>query len=195
MTPVERLTAAVGTLVADAKVLAATPDAPERHAGYARDILAAARHLAAVLAAPPPVPATLDLSVLAREAVAMADSAAAAKGIALAARGHAAACGDPRAVRQILANLVANAVKFVPQNGSISLTAGPGATVEVRDDGPGVLSGERERIFEPFRKGGHADGVGLGLSISRRLAREMGGDLTLVESEAGACFRLSLPPA
>jgi hypothetical protein len=112
--------------------------------------------------------------------------------------------GDPDRVRQILVNLVSNAVKFTSPGGSVRLACGnaehadPGARlvgtppwtfVRVIDTGIGIPRDQLVKIFEPFvqaesgytRTGG---GTGLGLAISRRLARLMGGDIT-VQSEVG----------
>ncbi len=111
---------------------------------------------------------------------------------------------DADAVGQILFNLVDNACKYGGKEGppAIRLHAG-GAdgvlTLEVQDDGPGVLAGEERVIFEPFERGaggpGNGEsGVGLGLALARDLARSLGGDLKLVSAAGGgACFRLTLP--
>lgn len=125
--------------------------------------------------------------------------------------------GDERRVRQILINLVANAIKFTPPGGAVTLScgavnespvgthlvgAGPWTFIRVVDTGAGVSSGQYSAIFEPFvqGEGGLArrkGGTGLGLTISRRLARLMGGDLILdtdsPEAESGAIFTLWLP--
>ncbi|MEP6731589.1 MAG: ATP-binding protein [bacterium] len=112
---------------------------------------------------------------------------------------------DREKVHQILLNLFGNAIKFTPAGGRIVVRAGPckGSAslieIEVCDTGVGVPAEKLDAIFEPFVQigGGTArnrDGVGLGLSISRTLARGMGGDL-LAESdiERGSTFRLQLP--
>lgn len=115
------------------------------------------------------------------------------------------AWGDPDRVRQIIVNLLMNAVKYTPQNGgTITLScevAGDQVRTHIRDTGPGIPADTLESIFEPFVQlmGGLADrrgGVGLGLAISRDLARAMNGDLT-VESTVGvgSCFTLALPLA
>lgn len=69
--------------------------------------------------------------------------------------------------------------------------------VVVRDHGPGVPAGDRERIFERFARGdaAQAPGFGLGLAIARELARRMDGDLALEPQPGGAVFVLSLPAA
>ena len=109
--------------------------------------------------------------------------------------------GDRDKVRQIVLNLLTNAVKFTGANGRVELscTLKDGvAELVVRDTGRGVAPDQAERIFEPFvqvdtRLTRTEDGVGLGLAISRDLARGMGGDLTMTsEVGVGSTFRLSL---
>ena len=125
--------------------------------------------------------------------------------------------GDEIRVRQILINVLANAVKFTPQGGTVTLTcgtaeespsgthllgSGPWAYVRVADSGPGVAWDQRAAVFDPFVQGEGGltrskGGTGLGLTISRRLARLMGGDLTLdanaLDGSTGATFTLWLP--
>ncbi|MBA3969477.1 MAG: GAF domain-containing protein, partial [Gemmatimonadetes bacterium] len=94
---------------------------------------------------------------------------------------------DHTRVRQVLVNLIGNAVKFTPQDGSISVTtsehvaAGVGwGEIRVVDTGPGIVEAEQTAIFEPYyRSEGTAEmpGVGLGLAISHALVRQMGGEL------------------
>jgi signal transduction histidine kinase len=105
---------------------------------------------------------------------------------------------DRQRVRQILVNLLGNALKFT-QQGSVQVEAGTGADatlyVTVRDTGAGIGPDHLELIFEEFRQAeGDVTGTGLGLAISRRLARAMGGDVT-VESELGqgSIFHVRLP--
>jgi signal transduction histidine kinase len=112
------------------------------------------------------------------------------------------AWADPDRVRQIIVNLVMNAVKYTNKGGTISLECsaeGDRAIVRVSDTGPGIEPAKLDTIFEPFIRltPGLADyqgGVGLGLTISRDLARGMAGDL-IVESTigVGSRFTLSLP--
>jgi signal transduction histidine kinase len=64
--------------------------------------------------------------------------------------------------------------------------------VRVIDNGPGVAEEIRPRLFEPFVTG-RSNGVGIGLALSRRIARAHGGDLRLVDNPRGTCFELTLP--
>jgi signal transduction histidine kinase len=111
---------------------------------------------------------------------------------------------DPEKVTQILVNLLSNAIKFTPPGGHISgecAAADDAVTLSISDTGLGIATGKLETIFEPFvqLKEGLADregGIGLGLSISRDLARAMKGDLTVESTEGkGTRFTLSLPRA
>ena len=105
---------------------------------------------------------------------------------------------DRQRVRQILVNLVGNALKFTGQ-GEVWVEAGGAAEaalrVTVHDTGPGIAPDQHEAIFEEFRQAeGAAPGTGLGLAISRRLARIMGGDITLESDRGkGSVFTLTLP--
>ncbi|HET7458405.1 MAG TPA: hybrid sensor histidine kinase/response regulator [Gemmatimonadaceae bacterium] len=139
---------------------------------------------------------------------------AAAKGVTVAQidRGgcddealHVRADGDK--VRIILVNLVTNAIKFTESGGRVALScsvdeATRTVMVRVADTGRGIDAANAERVFEPFvqvdrhQSPGSQHGVGLGLAISRSLARAMGGDLTLESSVgAGSTFTLALPAA
>jgi signal transduction histidine kinase len=124
--------------------------------------------------------------------------------------------GDEDRVRQVLVNLLANASKFTPAGGSIEVSAdhftgsGPTAARErigdwvrfhVSDTGIGIAANQLQSMFAPFVQGvsGHSrprDGTGLGLAISRRLARLMGGDVTVETAVGkGSTFTLWLPAA
>ena len=111
---------------------------------------------------------------------------------------------DPEKVTQILVNLISNAIKFTPAGGHISAECAAvddTVTLTISDTGLGIAPEKLETIFEPFvqLQEGVADregGIGLGLSISRDLARAMKGDLTVETTEGkGARFTLSLPRA
>ncbi len=109
---------------------------------------------------------------------------------------------DRERVLQIILNLLTNATKFTDEGGEIRLSwrvAGDDVVIQVRDTGIGIPAERLETIFEPFvqveqRRDTSREGVGLGLAISRELARAMGGELT-VESEPGkgSTFTLRLP--
>jgi signal transduction histidine kinase/PAS domain-containing protein len=136
----------------------------------------------------------------------------------------AAYVGDEPRVRQILVNLLSNAVKFTPAGGRVVVACaldevtpvgapphgfpapGPYLALRVTDTGVGIAPGDRERIFEPFTQAGAGTGpgsnpytravggTGLGLTISRRFARLMGGDLTVEGAPGGgSTFTLWLP--
>ncbi|MBU1675216.1 PAS domain S-box protein, partial [bacterium] len=146
----------------------------------------------------------IDLGAAAARVLGDAGRAAAAKGLELSADIPAdlpEVMGDLRRVRQVLRNLLDNAVKYTP-TGSVKLTcraAGGRVETRVADTGPGVAHAAQSRIFEPFQGGGstsgtRGEGTGLGLYLSRGIARLLEGDLSL-ESEPGhgSTFVLSLP--
>lgn len=113
--------------------------------------------------------------------------------------------GDALRVRQVLMNLISNALKFVVEGGVELHVYAPHAPTRsgqeiffaVRDTGPGVPPEAAERVFESFTQADDTvsrrhGGAGLGLTISRALARQMGGDLTLAPCDTGACFIFSI---
>jgi signal transduction histidine kinase len=110
---------------------------------------------------------------------------------------------DPTRLRQILVNLLANAVKFTPRGGKVGIDEMPCRPdyldLTVWDTGIGVAPEEQERIFEAFHQIGvpaqsGAKGVGLGLAIARQLARAMDGDILLAsEPGKGSRFTVRLP--
>ena len=114
------------------------------------------------------------------------------------------ALADQLKTEQVVLNLVSNAVKFTPEGGAVSVSCdrrGDVVTIEVRDTGPGIPEDKQQAIFEPFVQLGRTltsthEGAGLGLAISRDLARAMDGDVT-VESVlgAGSTFVVRLPAA
>jgi signal transduction histidine kinase len=149
----------------------------------------------------------VDATKLARESVALVDPQAIEKGLAirLDLGDVPVLMTDPVKVRQILVNLLGNAVKFTDQ-GEVQVRTfsdADAAYFVVRDTGPGIPSEYLERIFEPFTQVDYSltrvkGGTGLGLAVSRRLALLLGGDLT-VESTLGEgstfTLRLPRPPA
>jgi signal transduction histidine kinase len=107
--------------------------------------------------------------------------------------------GDPGAVARVVRILLDNALRHAPSASTVRVVPayhGEKATVAVDDEGPGVLRADRERIFERFERGSAPSGesgFGLGLAIGRELARKMGGELRIADSDAGASFVLDLP--
>lgn len=113
---------------------------------------------------------------------------------------------DLQRCEQILVNLLQNALDAAADQGGgadrgggavITLRAertGDLVVVEVADNGPGVPAGVRATLFQPF-KTTKLSGLGLGLVISQDIARDLGGDLVLLDPPTGACFRLTLPAA
>jgi len=106
---------------------------------------------------------------------------------------------DPDVLRQILGNLLTNAEKYAASGGALQLRSEQQERklgIHVIDRGPGIPPGLRKKIFEPFMrvsKGlSDATGTGIGLSISRQLARLHGGDVTLLPSESGSHFCVTL---
>ena len=114
---------------------------------------------------------------------------------------------DPVRVRQVLGNLLSNAVKYTPSGGCVQVKAtvvsddalGRSVALSIADDGPGIPSQMRERVFDEFFRvptTSGADGAGVGLAIARRVSRMLGGDLRLSETPGGgATFTLLLPAA
>jgi two-component system, sensor histidine kinase and response regulator len=112
---------------------------------------------------------------------------------------------DPRRVRQILDNILSNAVKYSAK-GTVTVTAqiadrgraggGEWVAVSVADNGPGIPEEKQERVFQEFTRldPNQPRGTGLGLAMGRRLARQLGGDITLKsEIGHGSTFTLLLP--
>jgi PAS domain S-box-containing protein len=132
-------------------------------------------------------------------------SLASAKGIALSVEQPDPSLhllGDEERVRQILLNLVGNAIKFTQEGGWVALSCearDEWAQIRVVDNGPGIDEQKQQRIFDPFiqvdrRLDRPGDGVGLGLAISRDLVRAMGGELNVESAPGrGSTFTVVLP--
>jgi signal transduction histidine kinase len=180
------------------------------YADYAADIAAAGQHLLAL------IDDLADLEVVEAEEfktapdhIDLADVARRASGIlGVRAREQGIVVDPPRAgesllavaefrrVLQILLNLLGNAIRYSPANSQVWIrieAEGERARVIVADQGPGLAADQQARIFEKFERLGRSGdgGSGLGLYISRRLARAMGGELS-VESAPGQGARVSL---
>ena len=195
---------------------AGQPDSA-RLAGYvstARDELARLRRLSEDLLAVTRLqigrlalrPTPTDLGALVRETVARF-----AAPPNVAARGHRLVCRAPeplpghydgQRLTQVLTNLLENALKYTPRGGEVTVTAeraGAEAVVSVRDQGIGIPPGERHQLFQPFSRAsnaqaGSAEGLGLGLYISRGIVEGHGGRLWVEDAPGGgSIFRFALP--
>jgi len=147
----------------------------------------------------------LDLAQLVRESAELLEPSAASRGLALRVRSpdHPVELdSDAGKVRQIILNLAGNALKFT-ERGWVELSVrrrGDRAVLRVRDTGRGIPAVQLERIFEPFAQADQTHsrvvgGTGLGLTVSRRLAQLLGGDVRVRSSvpDEGSTFELELP--
>jgi signal transduction histidine kinase len=186
----------------------------ERQLAYVEDVLAAGRHLLSLindvldLAKIEAGRMELELSQVAipevlRNAASLHSEGANRGGVELSVTTEPeeiTVAADERRLRQIVFNLVSNAVKFTPSEGRVDISArveDGHVEVAVADTGPGIASEDRETIFEEFEQtseGRKAEGTGLGLPLSRKLVELHGGRLW-VESEPGrgSTFRFTLP--
>jgi signal transduction histidine kinase len=202
----EVLRSPLDRIIESAERIVERADGPLRsdYASYGNDIAAAARHLLSVVRSMSEDPThghrPIDLAGLAAEAVVMLESNAEERQVSIEPETVSAlpASGQERAVIQILVNLIGNAVRHSPSGGTVRLAFArtPGtASVTVSDEGPGIAPADQQRIFERFERADSEEGgTGLGLAISRRLARSMGGDVSLESAPGeGARFTLTLP--
>jgi signal transduction histidine kinase len=107
---------------------------------------------------------------------------------------------DPSRTRQIIRNLLTNAIRYGGEQVTVEAVEGERSTVlTVSDDGPGIDPAQWDSIFEPYHRAHEATtqpaSIGLGLTVSRQLARLMGGDLVYEHGEDGSAFYLTLPAA
>lgn len=134
--------------------------------------------------------ADVDLAQLAREAALRVDGAAEARQVQVAVRGTAPIVSlSPSAARQVLDNLLANAVHAAPTGSEVEVMLAEGPSVEVRDRGPGIPALVRPRLYEPFATG-RADGTGLGLAVCQRIVRAQGGFLEHRDRDGGGTIAL-----
>ena len=147
-----------------------------------------------------PVFSNVDCRIIVERSTTRMTPAAGARGVRLVTRtGDVPVCvTDPHRVEQILVNLLSNAVRHSPEGGEVTVRVhGTPETlmVEVHDQGPGIPESNLAHIFDLyFTKGAPGGGVGLGLPLSRRLARLLGGELVAANRpEGGAVFILELP--
>lgn len=178
------------------------------YAAYAGDIAAAGRHLLSVVRSMTAREAggageQIDLAASASEAIQLVQPRAEERSIHLELVGidqPLAVHGEQRGVVQILVNLIGNAIRHSPDGGTVAVIAerrGQTVAVTVADEGPGIAEADQERIFERYERADDSPGgIGLGLAISRRLARSMRGDIELQSTPGeGARFTLILPAA
>ena len=193
-------------------------DLNERQDEYLRDIRDSGRHLLELINEILDLskveagkmeldPAELKLIPILEHGLAMVRERAERSGISLELRTEPdvdTVWADELKLKQLVLNLLTNAVKFTEAGGSVTVTArknGDVAEVTVRDTGIGIADDERERIFEAFQRGGRGvrtttEGTGLGLTLSKRIVELHGGRLW-IESVLGegSLFGFSLPPA
>src|SRR5204862_586024 len=116
------------------------------------------------------------------------------------AEGLPAVVVNPEEIQQVILNLIMNAeqaMRAAHRGGTLTVITnlvGEMVTIEINDNGPGVPAALSGKVFEPFFSTKEVgEGTGLGLSIAMGIAEAHGGSLTLIPTEVGACFRLSLP--
>ena len=206
----------ISRIIANAETIRARLAGPlaDEYSNYAADIATAGQHLLALVedladlevvesdnfsTAPDPI----DLVQVAKQATGILGVRARDKQITLVEPAEGSgqpAIGEFRRVLQILLNLIGNAINYAPPGTSVTLEtasiAGM-ATISITDEGPGMSAEDAARAFNKFERLGRSGdgGSGLGLHISRRLARAMDGEIVIESEEGkGARFTLSLPP-
>ncbi|MGN6820531.1 MAG: sensor histidine kinase [Sphingomonas sp.] len=209
------LRAPLGRIIANADSIHAQTEGPIRrdYADYASDIASAGRHLLGLVddlvdlqavERPDFEPAAepIDLADIGRRAAGLLSVRAGERGVKIDAPQEldsAPATGEFKRALQILVNLIGNAVRYSPDGGMVWIRTHRDrgtAVIIVADQGKGIAPEDQARIFEKFERVDPSEpgGSGLGLYIARRLARAMGGDLTVDSAPGqGARFMLSLP--
>ena len=209
------LRAPLSAIIANAETIHAQSDGalPTDYAGYAADIATAGRHLLGLVDDLVDLQAierpdfhveaeAIDLADLARRAAGLLQVRASDAGVTIdrpSAGESLPAIGEFRRTLQILVNLIGNAVRYSPPGSTVWVRAereGALAALIVADQGKGIAIEDQARIFEKFARVDPSEpgGSGLGLYIARRLARAMGGDITVDSAPGqGARFVLTLP--
>lgn len=205
----------INRIIANAETIRTRLAGPlaDEYAAYAADIADAARHLLGLvddlaaldaIESPGFHPAAdpIDLADCAIRVAGLLSLRASRRDIAIAPpprEPEVPATGEFRRVLQVLINLVGNAINYSPEHSRVAIECGvegKRAWVAVVDEGQGLTEDQAARVFEKFERLGRANdgGSGLGLYISRQLARAMGGDLTVAATPGhGARFVLTLP--
>ena len=215
LTPVLRQP--VNRIIANAETIRTKLAGPLRdeYSDYAADIASAGQHLLALIddlsdlevveaEGFSTAPDRIDLADVARRACGILGVKAKERGITLDAPADGEvqmAIAEFRRVLQVLLNLIGNAIRYSPENSRIWVrldAIGQRAMVTVADQGHGLDDEQQKKVFEKFERLGRGEdgGSGLGLYISRRIARAMDGDLTVESAPGqGARFTLSVPAA
>ena len=206
----------IARIIANAETIRTRMAGPlaEEYSQYAADIASAGQHLLALVEDLADLevveadqfntaPDRIDLGDVARRAAGILGVRAGERGIAIDAPklGETLpAIAEFRRVLQVLLNLVGNAIRYAPDNSSVWIRLedeGNRARIVVADQGPGLNEEQQVKVFEKFERlgrSGEDGGSGLGLYISRRLARAMGGELTVESAPGqGARFILEVP--
>ncbi|GAA3769332.1 sensor histidine kinase [Microbacterium kribbense] len=178
----------------------------ERLLGIIADILAASRAHRDLSAQLPINPVYVDVATVVRAAVESLQPGSAERGVRIDSSGvtsvHARV--DPLRLRQVMDNLIANAIKYNHPDGAVVITTARPAdevVIDVHDTGVGLAASDRERLFQRFYRGRAVrgtgmTGTGLGLAISREIVRAHGGDITVCsELGVGSTFTVRLPAA
>lgn len=205
----------IARIIANAETIRTQLAGPlaDQYSNYAADIAAAGQHLLALIDDLSDLevvesedfstaPDRIDLADVARRAAGILGVRAQERGIRIAAPESGEtmpAIGEFRRVLQVLLNLLGNAIRYAPEGSAVTLKLErrkDRARITVADRGEGLTSEQQERVFEKFERLGRSGdgGSGLGLYISRRLARAMRGDLAVKSTPGkGARFTLDLP--
>ncbi len=205
----EALRSPLDRIISAADRIVERTDGPLRsdYASYAGDIAAAGRHLLSVIRSMTEEASisasAVDMVAVVHEAIGLVEPAAEAGKVEIEVERpelRVLARGEARGIVQILVNILGNAIRHSPSGGTVAIVfeiTGGNIAVTVADQGPGIDRTDQQRIFERYeRVGSDPDGAGLGLAISRRLARSMGGDIALESAPGeGARFTLVLPAA
>jgi signal transduction histidine kinase len=205
----------INRIIANAETIRTRLAGPlaEEYANYASDIAEAGRHLLGLVedladldaieaVGFAPAPDRIDLADAARRAAGLLAVRAQERGIVVEvpAPGESLpAIGEWRRVLQVLLNLLGNALRYAPTHSTVRLSvsaSGDRATITVADEGEGLTPEQQAKVFDKFERLGRSGdgGSGLGLYISRRLARAMGGELSVESTPGdGARFTMELP--
>ncbi|MDJ0686849.1 MAG: ATP-binding protein [Alphaproteobacteria bacterium] len=188
----------------------------QRYTRYVEDIHSSANHLLALIGDILDISRIevgkfdlqeepVDLRALIQDALRLVRQSATERGVDLingSATTALSARGDARKLKQVLLNILSNAIKFTERGGSVEIETQTGPTglkISVRDTGVGIPAAQQERVFEPFHQVGSVltrkdQGAGIGLALSRRLAELHDGGLTLESKEGvGTTVTLTLP--